>query len=59
LARQDGKRPDGLTLIPWKCRKPMTWECDVTGAHASVTARLGGAAAEPGLENLVFKRKSF
>jgi len=50
LARQDGKRPDGMTLIPWQRRKPLTW--DVTVAHAladsyvSATARSGDAAAE-------------
>jgi len=50
LARQDSKRPDGLTLIPWQRCKPLT--CDVTVAHTladsyvSATARSGGAAAE-------------
>ena len=50
LARQDGKRPDVLTLIPWRRGKSLTW--DVTVAHTladsyvSVTARSGGAAAE-------------
>jgi len=50
LARQDGKRPDGLTLIPWQRGKPVTW--DVTVAHTladsyvSAAARSGGAAAE-------------
>ena len=50
MARQDGKRPNGLTLIPWQRGKPLTW--DVTVAHTladsyvSATARSGGAAAE-------------
>jgi len=25
LSRSDGKRPDGLTLVPWKEGKPLTW----------------------------------
>jgi len=31
LLRSDGKRPDGLTLVPWQSGKPLTW--DVTVAH--------------------------
>ena len=25
LSRADGKRPDGLTMVPWRERKPLTW----------------------------------
>jgi len=38
---KDGKRPDGLTLIPWQHGKLVTW--DITVAHM---ARSNGAEAE-------------
>ena len=31
LGRDDGKRPDGLTLVPWQSGRSATW--DVTVAH--------------------------
>ena len=50
LSRSDGKRPDGLTLVPWKCGKALTWDVTVAATLAesyirstSVTA---GSAAE-------------
>ena len=50
LARQDGKRPDGVTFIPWQRGKPLTWDVTVVhtlaDSYVSVTARSGGAAAE-------------
>jgi len=42
LARQDGKRPDGLTLIPWQRGKPLTW--DVTVAHTLADSYVSTAA---------------
>ena len=29
LTRLDGKRPDGLTLVPWQGGKPVTWDITV------------------------------
>jgi len=37
LVRQDGKRPDGLTLIPWQGGKSLAW--DVTVAQSYVDGR--------------------
>jgi len=29
LVRDDGKRPDGLTLLPWNCGRSATWDVTV------------------------------
>ena len=46
LMRSDGKRPDGLTLIPWHC---LTWDVTVIDTHAdsylSHTSTTQGSAA--------------
>ena len=34
LSRDDGKRPDGLTLVPWQSGRSATW--DVTVVHTLV-----------------------
>ena len=49
LLRGDGKRPDGLTLVPWQAGKCLTWDATVVdtlaSSYVSVTAtRVGGAA---------------
>jgi len=33
LFRTDGKRPDGLTLIPWQSGKSLCWDVTVTWLH--------------------------
>jgi len=34
LVRQDGKRPDGLTLIPWQGGKLLAWDVTVVDMQA-------------------------
>jgi hypothetical protein len=46
LTRLDGKRPDGLTLVPWCAGKPMTW--DVTAVSTLADSYVESAAWEAG-----------
>jgi len=50
LSRSDDKRPDGLTLVPWKEGKPLTWDstvvCTVVDSYVSGSARVSGTAAK-------------
>ena len=50
LVRSDGKRPDGLTQIPWQAGKCMTWDVTVTDTLAEsylpTTSSSAGGAAE-------------
>jgi len=34
LIQQDGKRPDGITLLPWARDKPMAWDVTVPDTYA-------------------------
>jgi len=50
LGRLDGKRPDGLTLIPQQSGKPLTWDVTVVSTLADSylhsTSHSAGSAAE-------------
>lgn len=50
LFRTDGKRPDGLTLVPWQSGKPLCWDvtaiCPLAESYVRGAAREAGAAAE-------------
>jgi hypothetical protein len=50
LVRTDGKRPDGLTLIPWQGGRSLTWDVTVVDTFAASylaanSFAAGGAAA--------------
>ncbi|XP_048483467.1 uncharacterized protein LOC125489916 [Plutella xylostella] len=50
LSRSDGRRPDGLTLIPWEKGRCLLWDatcvCTFAPSHVGHTAGTVGAAAE-------------
>jgi hypothetical protein len=50
LLRSDGKRPDGLTQIPWQAGRCMTWDVTVTDtlaqSYLDTTSTVAGGAAE-------------
>jgi len=50
LLRSDGKRPDGLTQIPWQGGRCMTWDVTVTDtlaeSYLATTSTVAGSAAE-------------
>ena len=46
LSRDDGKRPDGLTLVPWQSERSATW--DVTVAHTLAMSYVSQNALQAG-----------
>ena len=46
LTRTDGKRPDGVTVLPFERGLPMAW--DVTVVHTCAPSYLGVAVYEAG-----------
>jgi hypothetical protein len=57
LVRQDDKRPDGLTLIPWQGGKPLTWDVTVVSTLATSYVQSASRGAGPVAE-LEADRKS-
>ena len=49
LCRSDGKRPDGVTMIPWSRGRCLAWDVTVVDtlapSHIAETSSLAGAAA--------------
>lgn len=60
LARDDGKRPDGMTLVPWKVGRALVWDATcvdtLAPSHIPSTSVSAGAAANHA-ENL--KRRKY
>ena len=54
LCRSDGKRPDGLTQIPWESGKCLAWDVTVTdtlaASNVSLSAITAGGAPEEAAE---------
>ena len=50
LFRTDGKRPDGLTLVPWQSGRSLCWDvtvtCPLAESYVTGFAREAAAAAE-------------
>ena len=50
LDRGDGKRPDGMTIFPWKYGKALVWDVTVVDtlaqSYVAATSQLSGAAAD-------------
>ena len=45
LHRSDGKRPDGVTMVPWKCGKPLVWDATCPDTFASSYRALSTSCA--------------
>ena len=50
LCRSDGRRPGGLSVIPWQASKAVVWDvtvtCTTAVSYVDSSAREAGAAAE-------------
>ena len=45
LLRSDGKRPDGMTLVPWKCGQLLVWDATCPDTFAPSYRRQATSAA--------------
>jgi len=63
LLRADGRRPDGLTMIPWHSGRHLVWDATVVDTLASsyiqATAAMAGAADEIATERKNAKYSAF
>ena len=45
ISRFDGKRPDGATLVPWKCGKLLVWDATCVDTYAPSSSRVASQEA--------------
>ena len=57
LSREDGKRPDGITLIPWQGGKNVTWDVTVTDTIANSYLHLSVACAGSAAEGAASRKE--
>ena len=57
LSREDGKRPDGMTLIPWQVGKNVTWDVTVTDTIADSYLHLSAACADSAAEGAASRKE--
>ncbi|KAM3958718.1 uncharacterized protein ACR2FA_007238 [Aphomia sociella] len=59
IVRSDGKRPDGMSLVPWKMGRVLVWDATcvdtLAASHVQGTSRRAGSAAEAA-ENQKFSK---
>ena len=59
LCRSDGRRPDGLTLVPWQSGKLLVWDvtvlCRLMDSYVALAARDPSATAEMAASNKTAK----
>ena len=59
LSSSDGKRPDGLTLVPWQSGKPLVWDvtvvCPLADSYIASAARDPSSTAETAALNKIAK----
>ena len=62
LNRSDGKRPDGLTLIPWRAGRSLIWDvtmtCTTADSYLEASSCETGAVAELAASSKVVKYAS-
>jgi hypothetical protein len=46
LSRDDGKRPDGMSLVPWIKGQPLVWDVTIADTYVVKTSEISGFAAE-------------